>query len=107
MRFESVLWTISVPIVHGADGRPRAATVPPELAVRLPPRCPKCGFDLKESEFEGAYRWQCTACPFHHLSRQLFRSVAARMRRIARQAWAVSDDNRGDDRHFNDSRPPI
>lgn len=72
MSFENVLWTVNVPLVRDADGGYHAASTPPDLAVKLPPRCPKCGFDLRESAFEGAYRWQCTACPFDRLSRQLF-----------------------------------
>ncbi len=104
MNFDDVLWTISVPLGQDEDGKPHAASQSPELTVRLPPRCPKCGFNLRESRFESAYRWQCTACPFHRLSRQVFETVSARMRRIARQAWTVSDDSRGLPQHSVGSR---
>lgn len=92
MSFEDVLWTVRVPMTQDADGRPRAASSPPDFAVKLPPRCPKCGFDLKESAGERAFRWQCTSCPFQRLSRRRFSAVAGIMRRIARQAWNVSDE---------------
>jgi len=90
MSFEEVTWTVTVPIVEDADGRFCAASSPPELVVRLPANCPKCGFGLKETKLGRALLWQCTACSFRRLSRRRFGAVAGRMEGIARQAWQVS-----------------
>ncbi|MCW1929514.1 hypothetical protein [Bhargavaea beijingensis] len=54
-----------------------------DIYIKIPPKCPVCGTDLKEKKKILGYEWNCIGCGFRKFSRNNFHSVADDVRILA------------------------
>ena len=88
--FRGVIWRMRVPAVSpwqrdlmdesGSDGL--------RVDVELPPRCPKCGTEIEETEtFFGKYRWTCIQCGYAVKNALSYDYEVSRAERLGQARW--------------------
>jgi len=91
MRHEDVDWRI-VSLVSWMDEALPPEHRHPTLHVETPPRCPKCGTELNQSQaFLGSWHWVCPAGDFSTRSSRSFALVAGDVLKLARRTLENRD----------------
>jgi hypothetical protein len=63
---------------------------PDRIDVRYEPKCPKCRYELEESDtFFGLFKWSCPKSDFRKLSRHSFYLERKRATILARKAFKI------------------
>ena len=91
--YADVTWRVRGPRRTPFDDR----TLPSEVEVETPPRCPECKTELEQRHrFWGGYLWWCVGCSFRRKSRESYYREPDRAQRIANR-WLEEELGRESD----------
>lgn len=84
----NVKWDICYPNSSPYGLGPAVRIIPEDITVRIPPRCPKCGTELEESNnFWGGFTWKCVRCGFSKRNKDDQYIESDRAERIAKRLY--------------------